>query len=159
MANLSVLFGQVSGRGGWVQGCGRGTWAGVPSATDVTCVPWELGVRRRGYDKPLPAAKWESRRCCPFPGTPCLPHTDFNPPPQVVRGLSAGTRVFEYMTLSPCIPLSGGHCIPREHLRGSITFHNVCFRLASVGAGVFLCGLRAGEGACLGTCGSMSPSK
>ncbi|XP_036720117.1 mitochondrial potassium channel ATP-binding subunit isoform X2 [Balaenoptera musculus] len=46
---------------------------------------------------------------------------------QVVRGLSAGTRVFEYMTLSPCIPLSGGHCIPREHLRGSITFHNVCF--------------------------------
>ncbi|XP_059877096.1 mitochondrial potassium channel ATP-binding subunit [Delphinus delphis] len=46
---------------------------------------------------------------------------------QVVRGLSAGSRVFEYMTLSPRIPLSGGHCIPREHLRGSITFHNVCF--------------------------------
>lgn len=46
---------------------------------------------------------------------------------QVVRGLSAGTRVFEYMTLSPSIPLSGGHCVPREHLRGSITFHNVCF--------------------------------
>lgn len=109
---------------------------------------------------PSPTAKWESRRCCPFPGTPCLPHTDFNPPPQVVRGLSAGSRVFEYMTLSPRIPLSGGHCIPREHLRGSITFHNVCFRSASVlGAGVFLCGLRAGEGACLGTCGSMSPSK
>ncbi|KAF6275768.1 ATP binding cassette subfamily B member 8 [Rhinolophus ferrumequinum] len=48
-------------------------------------------------------------------------------PPQVVRGLSAGARVFEYMTLSPCIPLSGGSCIPREHLRGSITFHNVSF--------------------------------
>nr|XP_058929419.1 mitochondrial potassium channel ATP-binding subunit isoform X2 [Kogia breviceps] len=46
---------------------------------------------------------------------------------QVVRGLSAGTRVFEYMTLSPCIPLSGGHCIPKEHLRGAITFHNVSF--------------------------------
>ncbi|XP_026957305.1 mitochondrial potassium channel ATP-binding subunit isoform X2 [Sagmatias obliquidens] len=46
---------------------------------------------------------------------------------EVVRGLSAGSRVFEYMTLSPRIPLSGGHCIPREHLRGSITFHNVCF--------------------------------
>lgn len=46
---------------------------------------------------------------------------------QVVRGLSAGARVFEYMTLSPCIPLSGGSCIPREHLRGSITFHNVSF--------------------------------
>uniref|UniRef100_A0A8D0VHP6 Mitochondrial potassium channel ATP-binding subunit n=1 Tax=Sus scrofa TaxID=9823 RepID=A0A8D0VHP6_PIG len=46
---------------------------------------------------------------------------------QVVRGLSAGARVFEYMTLSPCIPLSGGCCIPREHLRGSISFHDVCF--------------------------------
>lgn len=46
---------------------------------------------------------------------------------QVVRGLSAGARVFEYMTLSPCIPLSGGSCIPRENLRGSITFHNVSF--------------------------------
>uniref|UniRef100_A0A452UQZ7 Mitochondrial potassium channel ATP-binding subunit n=1 Tax=Ursus maritimus TaxID=29073 RepID=A0A452UQZ7_URSMA len=46
---------------------------------------------------------------------------------QVVRGLSAGARVFEYMTLSPCIPLSGGCCVPREHLRGAITFHNVYF--------------------------------
>lgn len=46
---------------------------------------------------------------------------------QVVRGLSAGARVFEYMSLSPCIPLSGGCCIPREHLRGSITFQNVSF--------------------------------
>uniref|UniRef100_G1PQL4 Mitochondrial potassium channel ATP-binding subunit n=1 Tax=Myotis lucifugus TaxID=59463 RepID=G1PQL4_MYOLU len=46
---------------------------------------------------------------------------------QVVRGLSAGARVFEYMTLSPCIPLSGGNCVPREQLRGSITFHNVSF--------------------------------
>ncbi|XP_057586433.1 mitochondrial potassium channel ATP-binding subunit isoform X2 [Hippopotamus amphibius kiboko] len=46
---------------------------------------------------------------------------------QVVRGLSAGARVFEYMTLSPGIPLSGGCCIPRGHLHGCITFHNVCF--------------------------------
>ncbi|XP_047418183.1 mitochondrial potassium channel ATP-binding subunit [Sciurus carolinensis] len=46
---------------------------------------------------------------------------------QVVRGLSAGARVFEYMALSPCIPLSGGCCIPKEHLRGSITFRNVSF--------------------------------
>uniref|UniRef100_A0A673UJS1 Mitochondrial potassium channel ATP-binding subunit n=1 Tax=Suricata suricatta TaxID=37032 RepID=A0A673UJS1_SURSU len=46
---------------------------------------------------------------------------------QVVRGLSAGARVFEYMTLSPRIPLAGGYCIPREHLHGAITFHNVCF--------------------------------
>ncbi|XP_008070871.1 ATP-binding cassette sub-family B member 8, mitochondrial isoform X2 [Carlito syrichta] len=46
---------------------------------------------------------------------------------QVVRGLSAGTRVFEYMALSPCIPLSGGCCIPKEHLQGAVTFQNVCF--------------------------------
>uniref|UniRef100_A0A2K6FVD5 Mitochondrial potassium channel ATP-binding subunit n=1 Tax=Propithecus coquereli TaxID=379532 RepID=A0A2K6FVD5_PROCO len=46
---------------------------------------------------------------------------------QVVRGLSAGARVFEYMALSPCIPLSGGCRIPREHLRGSVSFQNVCF--------------------------------
>lgn len=46
---------------------------------------------------------------------------------QVVRGLSAGARVFEYMTLSPGIPLSGGCSLPRERLRGSIAFHNVSF--------------------------------
>uniref|UniRef100_A0A8C6DGK6 Mitochondrial potassium channel ATP-binding subunit n=1 Tax=Moschus moschiferus TaxID=68415 RepID=A0A8C6DGK6_MOSMO len=46
---------------------------------------------------------------------------------QVVRGLSAGARVFEYMTLSPSIPLSGGCSLPRERLRGSIAFHNVSF--------------------------------
>lgn len=67
-----------------------------------------------------------------FPGTlPSLrPHHITS---QVVRGLSAGTRVFEYMTLSPCIPLSGGCWVPREQLRGSITFHNVSFRSVSVG--------------------------
>uniref|UniRef100_A0A8C5KCQ2 Mitochondrial potassium channel ATP-binding subunit n=1 Tax=Jaculus jaculus TaxID=51337 RepID=A0A8C5KCQ2_JACJA len=46
---------------------------------------------------------------------------------QVVRGLSAGARVFEYMALSPCIPLTGGWCIPSEHLRGSVSFKNVHF--------------------------------
>lgn len=46
---------------------------------------------------------------------------------QVVRGLSAGTRVFEYMALHPCIPLTGGCYIPKEHLHGSVTFENVCF--------------------------------
>ncbi|XP_006873770.1 PREDICTED: ATP-binding cassette sub-family B member 8, mitochondrial [Chrysochloris asiatica] len=46
---------------------------------------------------------------------------------QVVRGLSAGARAFEYMTLSPCIPLSGGCCIPKEELQGAITFQNVNF--------------------------------
>lgn len=64
------------------------------------------------------------------------PLTADQTPPQVVRGLSAGARVFEYMALSPCIPLSGGHRVPREHLRGAITFHNVSFRsVSAAGAG------------------------
>lgn len=46
---------------------------------------------------------------------------------QVVRGLSAGARVFEYMALSPVIPLTGGYCIPNKDIRGSITFQNVTF--------------------------------
>ncbi|XP_023420733.1 mitochondrial potassium channel ATP-binding subunit isoform X2 [Cavia porcellus] len=46
---------------------------------------------------------------------------------QVVRGLSAGARVFEYMALSPCIPLSGGHSIPKEQLQGCVTFQDVSF--------------------------------
>lgn len=46
---------------------------------------------------------------------------------QVVRGLSAGARVFEYMALSPHIRLSGGHSLPREQLRGSVTFQDVSF--------------------------------
>ena len=64
------------------------------------------------------------------PGPTPSPHAE---PSQVVRGLSAGARVFEYMTLSPSIPLSGGCCVPREHLRGSIAFHNVSFRSVSAG--------------------------
>lgn len=51
---------------------------------------------------------------------------------QVVRGLSAGARVFEYMALSPVIPLTGGYCIPNKDIRGSITFQNVTFRSALV---------------------------
>ncbi|XP_048196434.1 mitochondrial potassium channel ATP-binding subunit [Perognathus longimembris pacificus] len=46
---------------------------------------------------------------------------------QVVRGLSAGARVFEYMALSPCVPLSGGSRIPGTELRGAVTFQNVSF--------------------------------
>lgn len=51
----------------------------------------------------------------------------------MVRGLSAGARVFEYMALSPVIPLTGGYIIPSKDLRGSITFQNVSFRSALVG--------------------------
>lgn len=76
-----------------------------------------------------------ARRCYvspAIPSDPGPPHGRLTPP-QVVRGLSAGARVFEYMALSPCIPLSGGYCVPRELLRGAITFHNVSFRSVSVG--------------------------
>ncbi|XP_068091508.1 mitochondrial potassium channel ATP-binding subunit-like isoform X2 [Hyperolius riggenbachi] len=44
---------------------------------------------------------------------------------QVVRGLSAGGRVFEFMCLEPEIPLRGGTKLPM--LRGEIRFRNVCF--------------------------------
>ncbi|XP_028934144.1 mitochondrial potassium channel ATP-binding subunit isoform X1 [Ornithorhynchus anatinus] len=46
---------------------------------------------------------------------------------QVVRGLSAGARVFEFMGLTPSIPLHGGHRIPPEDLRGRVTFRDVSF--------------------------------
>ncbi|XP_053322035.1 mitochondrial potassium channel ATP-binding subunit [Spea bombifrons] len=44
---------------------------------------------------------------------------------QVVRGLSAGGRVFEFMRLEPEIPLSGG--IKLAQLQGNVDFHGVCF--------------------------------
>ncbi|KAM9164566.1 mitochondrial potassium channel ATP-binding subunit isoform 2-T2 [Pangshura tecta] len=46
---------------------------------------------------------------------------------QVVRGLSAGARVFEFMTLEPTVPLSGGEQIPSHSLLGHICFRDVCF--------------------------------
>ncbi|XP_075438151.1 mitochondrial potassium channel ATP-binding subunit-like, partial [Ascaphus truei] len=46
---------------------------------------------------------------------------------QVVRGLSAGGRVFEFMSLEPQIPLSGGERIPTQSLSGAVSFHNVMF--------------------------------
>ncbi|XP_043365765.1 mitochondrial potassium channel ATP-binding subunit isoform X3 [Dermochelys coriacea] len=47
--------------------------------------------------------------------------------PQVVRGLSAGARVFELMTLEPTVSLSGGDRIPSHSLLGHICFQDVCF--------------------------------
>lgn len=124
MANLSVLFGQVSGRVGWLP-----DRAGVPSP--VCCG----GVLGRGDTIPARCVGVQGMLLSlpSIPLDPTPPSMQTNPPPQVVRGLSAGARVFEYMTLSPCIPLSGGSCIPREDLRGSITFHNVSFRSVSAG--------------------------
>lgn len=46
----------------------------------------------------------------------------------MVRGMSAGARVFEYMTLEPTISLTGGGRIPRESLAGRVDFLNVDFR-------------------------------
>nr|XP_048697958.1 mitochondrial potassium channel ATP-binding subunit isoform X2 [Caretta caretta] len=46
---------------------------------------------------------------------------------QVVRGLSAGARVFEFMTLEPTVSLSGGDQIPSHSLLGHICFRDVCF--------------------------------
>ncbi|XP_052065501.1 mitochondrial potassium channel ATP-binding subunit-like isoform X5 [Mytilus californianus] len=45
----------------------------------------------------------------------------------VVRGLSAGARVFEFINAAPTIPLSGGKKIPFHSLRGDIKFQNVRF--------------------------------
>ncbi|KAJ3594530.1 hypothetical protein NHX12_003837 [Muraenolepis orangiensis] len=46
---------------------------------------------------------------------------------QVVRGLSSGARVFEYMTLEPSIQASGGGRIPYHSLTGRIDFRNISF--------------------------------
>ncbi|XP_030348574.1 mitochondrial potassium channel ATP-binding subunit [Strigops habroptila] len=46
---------------------------------------------------------------------------------QVVRGLSAGARVFELLTLEPSVALRGGKSIPSHSLLGRICFHHVSF--------------------------------
>ncbi|NXF56029.1 ABCB8 protein, partial [Oceanites oceanicus] len=47
--------------------------------------------------------------------------------PGVVRGLSAGARVFELLTLEPSVELRGGGSIPSHSLLGRICFHRVSF--------------------------------
>ncbi|KAJ8272983.1 hypothetical protein GJAV_G00095830 [Gymnothorax javanicus] len=46
---------------------------------------------------------------------------------QMVRGISAGTRVFEYLSLEPTIPLSGGGRIPFHSIMGRVDFMNIYF--------------------------------
>uniref|UniRef100_A0A8C3CE05 Mitochondrial potassium channel ATP-binding subunit n=1 Tax=Cairina moschata TaxID=8855 RepID=A0A8C3CE05_CAIMO len=46
---------------------------------------------------------------------------------QVVRGLSAGARVLEFMTLEPKVPLRGGASIPSHSLLGHVAFNHVSF--------------------------------
>lgn len=71
MANLSVLFGQVSGSWGWVPGCEHRIWAGVPSATDITCVLQTLGIRRGDTTSPSPYLPCGSLRdAAVFPPVP-----------------------------------------------------------------------------------------
>jgi ATP-binding cassette subfamily B (MDR/TAP) protein 8 len=43
----------------------------------------------------------------------------------VVRGLSAGARVFEFINTTPTVPLSGGKKVPFHSLNGHIEFHDV----------------------------------
>ncbi|KAM9349082.1 mitochondrial potassium channel ATP-binding subunit [Symphorus nematophorus] len=46
---------------------------------------------------------------------------------QVVRGISSGARVFEYLALKPTIPLSGGGRIPYHSLTGRVDFMDISF--------------------------------
>ncbi|XP_066538695.1 mitochondrial potassium channel ATP-binding subunit isoform X2 [Hoplias malabaricus] len=45
----------------------------------------------------------------------------------MVRGVSAGARVFEYLALEPTIPLTGGGRIPHKSLTGRVDFMNINF--------------------------------
>ncbi|XP_035285523.1 mitochondrial potassium channel ATP-binding subunit isoform X2 [Anguilla anguilla] len=46
---------------------------------------------------------------------------------QMVRGISAGARVFEYLSLEPTIPITGGGRIPYHSLIGRVDFMNISF--------------------------------
>ncbi|XP_063183861.1 mitochondrial potassium channel ATP-binding subunit [Chroicocephalus ridibundus] len=50
---------------------------------------------------------------------------------QVVRGLSAGARVFELLRLEPGVGLRGGGSIPHHSLLGRVCFHRVSFSYPS----------------------------
>ena len=46
---------------------------------------------------------------------------------QVVRGMAAGSRIFEYMELHPSVPLVGGTKIPVSEIEGRVEFRNIQF--------------------------------
>jgi len=46
---------------------------------------------------------------------------------QIVKGTSAGARVFEFTDLQPSIPLCGGLKLPASELRGKIELKGVTF--------------------------------
>ncbi|XP_061391239.1 mitochondrial potassium channel ATP-binding subunit [Musca vetustissima] len=45
----------------------------------------------------------------------------------MIRGMTAGSRVFEYLQIEPKVDLLRGYEIPSERLRGEIRFENVSF--------------------------------
>lgn len=69
-----------------------------------------------------------SPSCGGGPGDRGTPAVSVLSPPQVVRGLSAGARVLEFMTLEPKVPLRGGASIPSHSLLGHVAFNHVSFR-------------------------------
>ncbi|CAL1270222.1 unnamed protein product [Larinioides sclopetarius] len=50
---------------------------------------------------------------------------------QFVRGLAAGARIFQYMNLTPGIPLRGGKILTDNDLHGEVKFNNVTFSYPS----------------------------
>lgn len=46
---------------------------------------------------------------------------------QIIRGMSAGARVFEYMTIIPTIPVTGGKILPISDVKGQVEFENITF--------------------------------
>ncbi|KAG8186459.1 hypothetical protein JTE90_009218 [Oedothorax gibbosus] len=50
---------------------------------------------------------------------------------QFIRGMAAGARIFQYMNLSPSIPLKGGKQLEDFELSGEVEFNNVTFSYPS----------------------------
>lgn len=46
---------------------------------------------------------------------------------QIVRGMSAGARVFEYLVIKPTIPVTGGVTMPVDAIHGQVEFRHVTF--------------------------------
>lgn len=46
---------------------------------------------------------------------------------QIVRGMSAGARVFEYLVIKPTIPVTGGMIMPVDAIHGQVEFKHVTF--------------------------------
>lgn len=47
---------------------------------------------------------------------------------QVVKGLSSGSRVFQYITVDPhCTPLRGGQTLLPHQVRGRVEFRDIHF--------------------------------